>query len=173
MPNQGVPVTERQRVAKQCPHHSHEAKGDETHHHGVEGVLGPDEAAVEKRQGRRHQQHEGSRNQHPRGVGLIHRITSETRTSWYATVKSRTTASEAASWAPQRRNLSARMLLQIRARAKRKGPPEGGPFCFGVWRRGGPGSRGPPYYLMPSDSRSCRAAARGCGPCWPHRSRSS
>ena len=63
------PPPERQGVGKQCPGQPDDSERGHTHHHGIEGVLGANQAAIEERQGRCHEQHERRRNQHPDGVG--------------------------------------------------------------------------------------------------------
>ena len=50
---------EREGVANQRPQDAHEPQGDEAHHHRVQGVLAAHQPAIEERQGRRHQKHQG------------------------------------------------------------------------------------------------------------------
>jgi hypothetical protein len=61
----------REGVADEGPGDPNEAKGDVTHHHGVERVLRSDESAIEESEGWRHHQHEGGGHEHPRGIRLI------------------------------------------------------------------------------------------------------
>ncbi len=67
--HEGRALGEGEAVAEERPGHADEAQGGDAHHHGVEGVLGAHEAAVEERQRRRHQQHQRGRNEHPGRVG--------------------------------------------------------------------------------------------------------
>ena len=67
-----VGAGERQRIADERPGHADEAERNETHHHRVERVLGAGQPAIEERERWRHQQHQRCRNQHPRGISLIH-----------------------------------------------------------------------------------------------------
>ena len=60
---------EGEAVAEQRPGDTHEAERRDAHHHGVEGVLGAHQASVEKRQRRRHQQHERGGDEHEGHVG--------------------------------------------------------------------------------------------------------
>ena len=70
---------ERQRVPEEGPGHAREAQRDETHHHRVERVLGPDEPAVEEGKGGGHQQHERRGHQHPRHICVVHRSSGRRR----------------------------------------------------------------------------------------------
>ncbi len=67
--------TEGHRVADSDPDDADHRHGGEAVHHRAQDVLGPDEAAVEHRQARDHQQHEGRGRQHPgRGAGVDRRL---------------------------------------------------------------------------------------------------
>jgi hypothetical protein len=66
---------ERERVAGQQPHHGDDRDRGDRLHHRAEHVLRPDEASVEQRQPRRHEQDEGRRPQNPGGVtGVDHAL---------------------------------------------------------------------------------------------------
>jgi hypothetical protein len=62
---------ERERVADQHPQHRHHAEGEEAVHHGAEHVFRPDHAAVEQRQTRRHEHHQGGGDQYEGGIAGI------------------------------------------------------------------------------------------------------
>ena len=67
----GPPGIKGKAVADHDPQHADQPHQEETHHHGVEHVLGACEAAVEERQARGHQQHQGGAEQHQHVVGAI------------------------------------------------------------------------------------------------------
>ncbi len=60
---QGTPIGERQTEPKGDPHQSGKPHHHEAHRHRVEYIPRLDEPAVEKRQTRRHQQHQSRRRQ--------------------------------------------------------------------------------------------------------------
>src|SRR6267154_5601579 len=64
----GSAVSERDGVADQHPLHTDHAQRDDAHHHRVEGVLGPHQAAVEKREPHRHHHDQRGRREDPGGV---------------------------------------------------------------------------------------------------------
>src|SRR5690242_7153146 len=55
-------------VAEQHPLHADQTQSHDAHHHRVERVLGPHQAAVEERQAHRHQQDQRARDEHPGGI---------------------------------------------------------------------------------------------------------
>ncbi len=66
--DEAVAGSEGQAVAEQGPGDADRAQGGEAHHHGVERVFGADQAAVEKRQRRGHQEDHGGGDDHPGGI---------------------------------------------------------------------------------------------------------
>jgi hypothetical protein len=67
-----VSFGEGETIGGERPYDAHQAQGGEAHHHGIERVLGPDQTAVEEREGRCHQQHQRGGHQHPGGIGRYH-----------------------------------------------------------------------------------------------------
>ena len=65
-------VAEGQAEHDDRPQDGEQAHGEEVLHEHAEHVLAADHAAVEERQARRHEQHEGRRDQHPCGVAGVH-----------------------------------------------------------------------------------------------------
>ena len=64
-------VAEGQAVCRKRPGDPDDAQRHEAHHHGVERVLVPHQAAIEERERRGHEQHQRGGDQHPGGVGGI------------------------------------------------------------------------------------------------------
>ena len=60
---------EREAVGDERPQDPDEPERHVAHHHGIERILRPDQATVKERQGRRHEEHQRGRHEHPGGVG--------------------------------------------------------------------------------------------------------
>src|SRR5205823_6513171 len=63
---------EGQRVAPEYPLDADQPDDDEALHDGGQRVFAPDQAAVEKRQARRHQEDESTGSQEPRRVACVY-----------------------------------------------------------------------------------------------------
>src|SRR2546427_6604769 len=64
----GSAVSERDGVADEHPLHTDHSQRDDPHHHRLEGILGPHQSAIEKREAHRHHHDQRGGREDPGGV---------------------------------------------------------------------------------------------------------